>query len=313
MKKEEKNIDTKLSEKNPSKIKHHINKIKNIKLSPAKLILFLVVFGLILFSYYLTSTFNYEQNISLDKTITIPFTSFELDLKESSLFLSAAIIGIVDGFNPCAMWVLIYLITLVASLNDRKKMFLIVGIFLTTGTIMYFAILAGWLHLFNFLGFSKWILYAVGGFALWFGIYSIYDFIRKGGQITCDIGDIDSRKKTMLKIKTIAKSPITIASIFGTILLAIAVNSIEFVCSAGLPAIFTQMLAVADVSMFSKYMYILVYVFFFMLDDLIIFSLALFAVNSPLLDKYSGLSKLVGGIIMLLIGIMLLFFPNLLM
>ena len=101
-------------------------------------------------------------------------------------------------------------------------------------------------------------------------------------------------------------------SLFAVILLAIVINSIEFVCSAGLPAIFTQMLAIADISLGMKYFYILVYDIFFMIDDFIIFALAIWAINSDWTTKYSGYSKLIGGIIMFLIGIMLLFFPNIL-
>lgn len=288
-------------------------KSQNIKISPIKIILFIVILGLVFLSYYVTSSFNYEENLKLDGTFKIPLIDKEINLKESSLALASIIIGFIDGFNPCAMWVLIYLITLVASLEDKRKMFFIVGTFVTTEAIMYFMILAGWLELFRFIGFSKWIMYGVGAFALWFGIYAIYDFIRKGGHITCEVGDMQQKKKTMNKIKDIASSPLTIATVFATIILAIGVNSIEFICSAGLPAIFTQMLAIADVSTFAKYMYILLYDLFFMLDDFIIFGLAIFAINSPLLDKYSGLSKILGGVIMTLIGIMLLFFPNFLM
>jgi len=296
-----------------SKLNKGIKKIKEIKISPVRIIIFTIVIGLIFLSYYLTSTFNYENNIKLDKTFTVPFIGSEINLKDSSLLLSSIIIGFVDGFNPCAMWVLIYLITLVASLEDKRKMYYIVGTFVATEAIMYFAILAGWLELFKFIGISRWIMYGIAGFALWFGFYSIYTFVKKGGKITCEVGNLESRKLTMNKIKTIANSPITVASVFATIVLAIGVNSIEFVCSAGLPAVFTQMLAVANISGFEKYMYILVYDIFFMIDDFIIFGFALFAMNSPLLDKYSGLSKLLGGIIMVLIGIILLFFPNLLL
>lgn len=296
--------------KKENKVNSNVQKKKKT-FSPIRIILFVLVFGLIIFSYYVTSHFSYDENIKLNDSVS--FLGLDINLKESSLFIASSVIGFVDGFNPCAMWVLIYLITLVASMEDKKKMYYIVGTFVTTEALMYFAVLAGWLQLFSFIGFSRWIMYGVGGFALWFGAYSIYDFIKKGGHVTCEVGDLQSRKRTMNKIKTIATAPITIASVIATIILAIGVNSIEFVCSAGLPAVFTQMLAVADVSTFAKYMYILLYDFFFMIDDFIIFGLALFAIDSPLFEKYSGLSKILGGIIMFLIGIILLFFPNLLL
>lgn len=245
-------------------------------------------------------------------TIGIPFSDATLDLKSISLLFAAILIGIIDGFNPCAMWVLIYLITLVSGMQDKKKMWVIVGTFLLASGVMYFIILAGWLNLFMVVGWSQWVLFAVGAFAILTGLYSLQDFYKKGGKIVCEVGDLNSKKKTMNKIKDIVHSPLTLATLGATIALAFAVNTIEFVCSAGLPAVFTQLLAVAGVSVIEKYLYILVYVFFFMLDDLIIFSLAVFAINSTLMERYSGLTKLLGGIIMIIIGVILLFFPELL-
>ena len=43
------------------------------------------------------------------------------------LFGAAAVIGLLDGFNPCAMWVLIYLISLASTIGDKRKMYIIVG------------------------------------------------------------------------------------------------------------------------------------------------------------------------------------------
>jgi hypothetical protein len=265
---------------------------------------------LVLLSYNIVSHIDQDQ---IKETGRVALFGYDFNVKEGSLFLASVIIGLLDGFNPCAMWVLIYLISMVSVLKDKKKLILIVGTFVTTEAIIYFLVLAGWLNLFQFLGFSTWIIYVVGIFALWMGISSLNEYIKTKGNITCKVGNVELKRKTILKIKDIVHSPVTIASITATILLAIVVNSIEFVCSAGLPAIFTQMLAIAEVSTFMKYFYIGVYDLFFMIDDFIIFGLALYAMNSPILDKYSGYSKLIGGIIMVLIGIVLLFFPEFLM
>lgn len=292
-------------------MKRHIEKLKEIKLKPIHVILTICVLLLIYFSY------NYVPSIetgieSSENKATFNLFGFNIDLKNSSLLFAAIVIGLLDGFNPCAMWVLIYLITLVSNLNDKKKMWYIVGTFLLASGILYFFILAGWFNLFNFLGYSKWILYVVGAFALWMGVMSIYDFIKSGGKLECEVGDLKSRQKTTSKIKDIINSPLTWGSFVAIVLLAFTINSIEFVCSAGLPALFTQILALSDVSVMSKYFYMFIYTLAFMFDDLIIFFLGLKAVDSDIMHKYSGLSKLIGGVIMIIIGIILLFFPQLL-
>lgn len=292
-------------------MKKHIQKLKEIKLKPIHVVLFVLFILFIFLSYKFAGSISNQVNGNENKSIINVF-GMDFDLKNSSLLLASIVIGLLDGFNPCAMWVLVYLISMVSTLNDKRKMIYIVGTFVITEAIMYFFVLAGWLNLFQFLGFSKWVLYIVAVFAIYMGIDSIVDYIKNGGIANCEVGDINSKKKTMFKIKTIVESPITIASIFATIVLAVVINSIEFVCSAGLPAIFTQMLAVADISTSAKYMYISIYDFFFMLDDFIIFAFAYYAINSDLMAKYSGYSKLIGGIIMIIIGIILLFFPQLL-
>jgi len=292
-------------------MKARINKLKNIKIKPFQLIVGILVLGLIYFSYTYAPSLEKNFQVTENKTI-FNIMGLNIDLRNSSLLFSAVTIGLLDGFNPCAMWVLIYLITLVSSLKDKRKMWLIVGTFLLASGVLYYIILAGWFSLFSFIGYSKWILYLVGAFALWMGISSIIDFIKSGGKIECEVTDLKSRMKTTTKIKEIVNSPITWGSFLAIIVLAVTINSIEFVCSAGLPALFTQLLALANVSIFMKYVYMFIYTLAFMADDLIIFFLALKAVESDIMQKYSGLSKIIGGIVMVIIGIMLLFFPQLL-
>ena len=143
-------------------------------------------------------------------------------------------------------------------------------------------------------------------------ICGMREFIKTKGALVCDTTDAESRKKTMGKIESIIHSPITMATIIGIIALAFVVNSIEFVCSAAIPAVFTQVLALSGIAAWKHYLYILIYDIFFMLDDLIIFGLAAFAISSSYGEKYAKYCKIVGGVLMLALGIMLLFAPDLL-
>jgi cadmium resistance protein CadD (predicted permease) len=92
----------------------------------------------------------------------------------------------------------------------------------------------------------------------------------------------------------------------GIIALAFTVNSVEFVCSAAIPAVFTQVLSLASLTTFQHYGYILLYVFFFMLDDLVIFGTAAFALTSGLGDRYARYSRPVGATILIILGLLLL-------
>lgn len=91
------------------------------------------------------------------------------------------------------------------------------------------------------------------------------------------------------------------------------VNLVELVCSAGLPAIYTQVLALSKLANWQYYLYIFIYVFFFMIDDLIVFSIAMLTLeNTGITTKYSKYSRIIGGLIMILIGYLIIFKPNLL-
>ncbi|RJX28880.1 MAG: hypothetical protein C4531_11100 [Desulfurivibrio sp.] len=234
------------------------------------------------------------------------------DARDYSLPALAVILGLLDGFNPCAMWVLVYLISLIMGLNDRRKIWLLVGSFLLASGVLYFLFLTAWLNAFLFIGYLRPLTLLIGLFALWTGTGNLREYVVTRGAVACKVTDDKAKKKTMDRIRQLVSSPLTMASIFGIMVLAFAVNSIEFLCSAGIPAIFTHVLAISDADVMQYYACILLYVFCFMLDDLLIFSSAVLAVNSSCGEKYAGLCKALGGIIMIVLGVLLTFFPDML-
>ena len=229
-----------------------------------------------------------------------------------SLAALAVILGLVDGFNPCAMWVLVYLISLVATLKDRRRIWLIVGSFVLASGVLYFLLMTAWLNLFLLIGFLRPVTIVIGLVALGGGIWQIREFIKARGEVVCEVTGEESRAKTMARMKKIVSSPITFATILGIIALAFVVNSIEFVCSAAIPMVFTQVLALSNLSTFQYYGHILLYVIFFMLDNLIIFGSAAVALTSSLGVRYAKYSRPVGAAILIILGVLLLFAPRLL-
>jgi len=253
----------------------------------------------------------YEEP-QLVQDIEVPFIG-KIDLTSYSLPMLAIVLGAIDGFNPCAMWVLVYLIALVMGLKDRKKIWIIVGSFVLSSGILYFLFMTAWLNAFLFLGYIRIVTLIVGLVALGGGTLSLKEYWENRGKpLTCKASDDDGKEKTMGQIDKVINSPLTLATVGAIILLAFSVNSIEFVCSAAIPAIFTQVLALNNLSAIEYYSYILLYTFFFMLDDLIIFGLAAFAVTSGVGEKYASYCKIIGGAILFILGLLLLFAPNLL-
>jgi hypothetical protein len=238
-------------------------------------------------------------------TIVLPLIG-EIDPSAYSLPTLAIILGLVDGFNPCAMWVLVYLISVVATLRDRKRIWLIVGSFVLASGILYFLFMTAWLNAFLAIGYVKPVTVVIGLVALGGGILQVREVVKTKGAVVCEVTGEESRKKTMTKIQNIVSSPLSWGILAGIMALAFTVNAVEFVCSAAIPAVFTQVLSLASLTTLQHYSYILLYVFFFMLDDLVIFGTAAFALTSRLGERYAKYSRPVGATILIVLGLLLL-------
>jgi len=239
----------------------------------------------------------------------------EVDLSKMSLPVLTVTLGALDGLNPCAMWVLLFLIALLINTCSRKRMWLIGGTFIAASGIVYYLILGAWLNLFLAISYVNLTRILIGVFALGVGIWQIKNFIAYYPGV-CKVLGIKSKVERGLKERAekIVSSPLAWAMIGSLIILALGVNLIEFFCSAGIPAIFTRILTLTQLSNLSYYLYLLLYTFVFMLDDLIIFSIAVITLTRiGFTEKYNYWATLIGGLLILILGILLIFKPELLM
>lgn len=258
---------------------------------------------------------NIKYNVDPKSTKVIPILG-EIDAKKVSLPLVAIVIGAVDGFNPCAMWVLLFLIGMLFHMKDKKKMWILGITFLLTSAVMYLLIMAAWLKVALSFMTVVWLRIFIAIVALVAGLVNLNSYIKekKRKDDGCEIVDEEKRKKMFTKIKKITSEKKFILAIFGIIALAISVNLVELACSAGLPLIFTQILALNDLSTFEYVIYMLIYILFFLIDDIVVFVIAMLTLNiKGISSKYGKYSHLIGGIIMILIGILMIFKPEWLM
>lgn len=258
---------------------------------------------------------NIKYNVDPKSTKVIPILG-EIDAKKVSLPLVAIVIGAVDGFNPCAMWVLLFLIGMLFHMKDKKKMWILGIAFLLTSAVMYLLIMAAWLKVALSFMTVVWLRIFIAIVALVAGLVNLNSYIKekKRKDDGCEIVDEKKRKKMFTKIKKITSEKKFILAIFGIIALAISVNLVELACSAGLPLIFTQILALNDLSTFEYVIYMLIYILFFLIDDIVVFVIAMLTLNiKGISSKYGKYSHLIGGIIMILIGILMIFKPEWLM
>lgn len=243
--------------------------------------------------------------------VKIPFIGKVIDVKQFSLPTLSAILGLIDGFNPCAMWVLVTFLFVLIQIGDKKRMWTIAGIFILAETIMYHLILSVWFTTWDFIGLNKIITPLVGLLAVGSGAFFLYEWKTSDG--TCKVTNAEQRKKITSRIQDLAKQKFTLVTFFGIIGLAFSVNIIEFACSIGIPQTFTKILELNSLNFWQTEMYILIYILFYMFDDFLIFGLALYSFEKiGLTHKYSKISNFIGGILMLILGLILIFKPELL-
>ena len=266
-----------------------------------------------------TTSIQKEKDKALDevnKTLKTHPILKKINVKNISLPIIAILLGLVDGFNPCAMWILIFLITMLFNMKDRKKMWILGLTFILTSGIVYLMFMLAWLNLATFISKIAFIRLLIAVIALVVGLINVYKYIDslKKKDEGCDVVDKKDRKKIMEKIISITHEKKFIIALLGIMVLAASVNIIELMCSIGIPLLFTQILAMNNLSTFSYMIYMFIYIFFFLIDDIVIFVISMVTLKvTGLSTKYTKYSHLVGGIIMLIIGLLLIIKPELLM
>lgn len=248
------------------------------------------------------------------KTINV----FGKDINPAKLSLPvlSIILGTIDGFNPCAMWVLIFLISMLFNMKDRKKMWLLGIAFLVTSAVVYMLFMFAWLgvttQLLTKVSWFKILIALVALTGAFINLKSFYKSIKTGSG--CEVVDNKKRKNIMTKIKKITTEKSFILALIGVMILAASVNVIELACSAGIPVLFTNILALNELSKLQTTLYIDLYIIFFLIDDIIIFVIAMLTLNIKAIStRYTKYSHLIGGILMLIIGLLMLFKPSWLM
>ncbi len=249
-----------------------------------------------------------QKGKGIPEKIKIPIYG-EIGIKNISLPALTVLLGAIDGFNPCAMWVLIFLISLLLGMQDKRRMWVLGVTFIITSAFVYFLFMAAWLNLFLFLGFVIWVRIIIGGVALASGWYNIREYVVNK-DATCLVEGDEKKKKVFEKLKEITEKKNFWLALAGVITLAFAVNLVELICSAGLPAVYTQVLALSNLPTWQYYVYLFFYILVFMFDDLLIFIAAMVTLEIVgATNKYSRYSHLIGGIVMVIIGLLMWFKP----
>lgn len=232
---------------------------------------------------------------------------------EIGLPLFTIAIGLVDGFNPCAMWVLLFLLSMLVNLRDRFRMAVIAATFVLVSAIVYFAFMAAWLEAYLFLGLSRGVQIVLGVFAVFVATVHVKDFVAFHEGPTLSIPEsakpgIYARVRAILRAEHLGSAMVMVTA------LAFLVNLVELVCTAGLPALYTQVLASHELGRGEHYGYLGLYTLAYMADDSVMVTIGVVTLGRRKLQERGGRwLKLLSGVVIGLLGLLLLFAPEWLM
>ncbi|MDH7517272.1 MAG: thioredoxin domain-containing protein [Candidatus Thermoplasmatota archaeon] len=253
---------------------------------------------------YLNGT---TTNETRGQELVVDFFGYRIVVNVTSLSLPVLtiVLGCLDSFNPCAFFILIFLLNLMLYARSRRRMLLVGGVFI------FFS--GFWYYLFMFVLYN--VLFVVGGFidvltiilgciVVVLGIVNIKDFFffKKGVSLSIP----DEKKPGLFKrMRDLVKNLEITAVIFGTIVLAATVNFYELLCTSGFPLVFTNQLRLYNLSMFDSYLYIFFYNVVYVIPLIVIVLIFVFTLGRLKLSEWHGrVLKLLSGVMLVSFGVL---------
>ncbi len=257
-----------------------------------------------------------QSGSAIDVARTLPVANMTLPILGQiradtlSLPLLTVLIAALDAFNPCAFFVLLFLLSLLVHQNSRARMLTIGGVFVLCSGAMYFAFMAAWLNLFQLLGNLAWVTRAAGLMALAVGLINVKDFFRFRRGLTLSIPE--SRKPGLYRrARAILAAGSLPAMLAATLVLAMAANFYELLCTAGFPMVYTRLLTLQDLGPAQHYLYLALYNLIYVIPLAVIVGVFAFTMGARRLSEREGrLLKLMSGLMMLQLGGLLMLAPD---
>jgi len=244
-----------------------------------------------------------------EDSIALPLFG-RLNVSDIGMPLFTIAVGLVDGFNPCAMWVLLFLLSILVNLRDRVRILAVAGTFVLVSGIAYFAFMAAWLNVFLIIGYLRPIQIGLGLLAITVGAIHIKDFFAFKQGISLSIPE-SAKPGIYQRVRKIVTAEHLSGAIVGAMVLAVLVNMVELLCTAGLPAMYTQILTLQQYPAWQNYAYLALYNVAYMFDDSIMVLLVVWTLGKRKLQQREGeWLKLVSGSVVLLLGLVMIFKPE---
>ena len=282
--------------KEPEKILSKKSKIK-------RFLIIIITLAVIVALFFIAKSVSTDALENLGLSIPLPLFTF--------------LIALIDGFNPCTLFVLTLLLGLLVSVSHSRKRIYAVGYtFVTVVYVVYFLFMAAWLNIFKFIGFIDPLRYAIAAIAIAAGVINCKElfFFKKGISLTIQEKHKAPLFKRMRKVREIIVNGSIPALIGASIILAAFASLIELPCTAGFPMVYTGILTGKALSGLGYYLYLLFYTAVYIIPLSVIIAIFGFTFQKKTISKKQmQIIKFIGGAIMVILGIILLVNPGILM
>jgi cytochrome c biogenesis protein CcdA/glutaredoxin len=243
------------------------------------------------------------------EVVGVPFFG-DIDVGDRSLVLSTVLIGFVDGVNPCSLWVLSVLLALVLHSGSRARVLTVGSVFLVITSALYGLYMVGAYSALDYAGETAWIRVTVATVAGVFGLLHLKEYVTSSG-VSLTIPD--AKKPPMYqRMRKLASAERSLPAVLGgTAVLAVGVSLMETPCTAGLPLLWSNMLASRDVATTGAILLFALYLAVFLLDELVLFGIAVVTLRATKLQEHHGRAlQLVSGTLMVVVALARVFRPS---
>lgn len=244
-----------------------------------------------------------------DDTVTLPWIG-QIHWRQWGMPAFTVLVGLIDGFNPCAMWVLLFLLSVLVNLKDRWKILAVAGTFVLISGVAYFLFMAAWMNVFYLVGLLRPVQIALGVLGIVVGSIHIKDFFAFGQGISLSIPE-KAKPGLYSRVRKIVQAETLGAAIVGATVLAVLVNVVELLCTAGLPAMYTGILTAQGYPVWLNYLYLLLYILAYMFDDSLMVAIVVITLGRHKLQERGGrILKLISGLVIFILGAIMLLVPE---
>jgi len=226
-------------------------------------------------------------------------------------FVVTAAIAAVDGFNPCSLWVLTFLIGLIVRTGSRRRTLAVGLVFLLITATVYGLFILGVFSVLAAAAELVFIRLVIAALAVGMGLINMKDYFAFKWGFSLTIPErfqplIAQRGRAIFEQRGAVLPMLAATAVF-----ALGISVVELPCTAGFPVIWSQYVAGLGIgggtfaALFSLYLFI-----YLLLEMIVVVAAVVLMQRLSFGESHARVIKLIGGAVMVSLGVAYFGFPE---